>query len=281
MSGIYWLASYPKSGNTWFRAFLTTFLAEPGKPLDINDLIGGPISSCRQMFEQTVGCEAELFSHEEAEAMLPDVLTQQARADKNTRYQKTHHAYTKLPDGRMMLPTAVTKGAIYFVRNPLDVCVSLMHHNAIDAAEIVRRLNQPDHSLGSSTRRPHLQMRHFLGSWSEHVKSWIDQHDFPVHLMRYEDMKAKPVASFRAALSFLGFQSREDELLHAIERASFAKLRAQEEEKGFRDKPRRAQRFFREGRAGGWQEVLSRRQAEQILEAHAPVIARLGYDTAI
>ena len=94
-------------------------------------------------------------------------------------------------------------------------------------------------------------------------------------------MKAKPAASFRAALSFLGFQSREDELLHAIECASFAQLRAQEEENGFREKPRRAPRFFREGRAGGWQEVLSRRQAEQILEAHAPVMARLGYAPAI
>ncbi|MEJ2083836.1 MAG: sulfotransferase, partial [Acidobacteriota bacterium] len=38
MTGIVWLASYPKSGNTWLRAFLMNFL-DPGKrPVDINQL---------------------------------------------------------------------------------------------------------------------------------------------------------------------------------------------------------------------------------------------------
>ena len=38
MPGIIWLASYPKSGNTWLRAFLANYLQDPAEPLPINDL---------------------------------------------------------------------------------------------------------------------------------------------------------------------------------------------------------------------------------------------------
>ena len=38
MAGIIWLASYPKSGNTWLRAFLHNLLRDPGRPYDINKL---------------------------------------------------------------------------------------------------------------------------------------------------------------------------------------------------------------------------------------------------
>ena len=42
MSGIVWLASYPKSGNTWLRVLLTNYLRDTGEPADINHLLGGP-----------------------------------------------------------------------------------------------------------------------------------------------------------------------------------------------------------------------------------------------
>ena len=44
---IVWLASYPKSGNTWTRAFLTAYLGDEDQAVDINDLEGGPIASSR------------------------------------------------------------------------------------------------------------------------------------------------------------------------------------------------------------------------------------------
>ena len=45
---IVWLASYPKSGNTWLRAVLTSYLRDDGEPASINALIGGPVASDRE-----------------------------------------------------------------------------------------------------------------------------------------------------------------------------------------------------------------------------------------
>src|SRR5690606_3634079 len=65
MSGILWLASYPKSGNTWFRAFLTNLLREDDEPADINDLVGGPIAGSREPFDEAVGYDSGDLTEDE------------------------------------------------------------------------------------------------------------------------------------------------------------------------------------------------------------------------
>jgi len=51
-SGIIWLASYPKSGNTWLRIFLTNLRCDGEEPVNINELDGGPIASARALFDE-------------------------------------------------------------------------------------------------------------------------------------------------------------------------------------------------------------------------------------
>lgn len=58
MSGIVWLASYPKSGNTWLRVFLANSLRNAETPADINALETGHIASARNLFEELAGVEA-------------------------------------------------------------------------------------------------------------------------------------------------------------------------------------------------------------------------------
>ena len=55
MGGIYWLASYPKSGNTWFRAFLCNLQEDGEEPADINDLATGGIASARGWLDEVLG----------------------------------------------------------------------------------------------------------------------------------------------------------------------------------------------------------------------------------
>ncbi len=71
---IVWLASYPKSGNTWMRAFLSNYLADGDKPVDINSLdTGGPIASARTIFDEAVGVEASDLTQDEIERYRPRV----------------------------------------------------------------------------------------------------------------------------------------------------------------------------------------------------------------
>ena len=54
-------------------------------------------------------------------------------------------------------------------------------------------------------------------------------------------------------------------------------LKRQEDDKGFRERPKSAERFFRDGRAGQWKDVLSPAQVEQIVEDHREQMARFNY----
>jgi Sulfotransferase domain len=95
--------------------------------------------------------------------------------------------------------------------------------------------------------------------------------------MRYEDMLAKPQKTFGGLARHLLFKPSEDQLTDAVDRSSFERLREQEEKEGFRERPKQAERFFREGRAGRWKEVLTPEQVKRIVDAHGEQMTRFGY----
>lgn len=83
--------------------------------------------------------------------------------------------------------------------------------------------------------------------------------------------------SFGAAFSFLGIEVNLDRLEEAIHFSRFENLAAQEAEKGFRERPGLTQRFFRKGKVGDWQYVLSSDHAKRIIDDHGAVMRRFGY----
>ena len=91
-----------------------------------------------------------------------------------------------------------------------------------------------------------------LPGWSGHIASWLDQTDIPVHLVRYEDLQGRHRGIFPRALAFAGRRRRDEEIVRAVAFADFAELQRQEQDKGFRETPRRpGGLFFRRGEAGG------------------------------
>ena len=116
----------------------------------------------------------------------------------------------------------------------------------------------------------------------DRAASWLDQTDIPVHLVRYEDLQIDTVAMLRRALQFAGQAATDDEICRAVRFADFARLKQQEEEKGFREAPPQlGARFFRRGEAGGWRDELTPDQAARIVAAHGAVMRRLGYDATL
>jgi len=195
-------------------------------------------------------------------------------------YCKTHDAYHLTPSGEPLFPAAVTVGAIYVVRDPRAVAVSLASSKAEPIDRAIARMDDPDEMLSGSTARSHQHMRQRLLRWSEHVESWLAA-PFPVHLLRYEDMHADPHAAFSAAAAFLGLPRGREQIAAAIEASSFSRLQAREREAGFVERPRRMATFFRQGRTDGWRRELTPEQAARIVAAHGPVMRRLGYDVTL
>lgn len=276
MSAIVWLASYPKSGNTWLRVFLTNYLRNADAPADINALDSGPIASARSMFEELVGVEASDLTPAQIETLRPQVYRLMAAEAERTLFLKVHDAFTRNSDGAPLFPADATRGVIYILRHPCDVVVSYAHHNSQTLAQTIAQLNAATTCLANYENTLNIQLRQKLLSWSEHVGSWLES-GLNVHVMRYEDMLAQPVAAFGAAVRFLQLEYDVARLERAIEFSRFQELRAQETKNNFQERAPHAPNFFRQGKAGAWRETLSAAQVAAIVNAHADVMRRFGY----
>ena len=278
MGGIYWLASYPKSGNTWFRTVLANYLSTTREPVDINQLNTGSIASSRVWVDDVLGVDTADLTQDEIEELRPDVYrwTSNEAADK-VGYLKIHDAYSRRRDGRPLVDDVATLGAIYILRNPLDVVPSLANHNNVDIDTAIAQMADPEHCLSKSHNKLSSQLLQRIGTWSQHVESWVNASELKVITLRYEDMHAQPLESFGAAFSFFGIDVDLGRLKEAIVFSQFENLTAQEAEKGFRERPGRTERFFRKGKVGDWQYVLSSDHAKRIIDDHGAVMRRFGY----
>lgn len=278
--GLVWLASFPKSGNTWFRILLANLAAGDGGPADINALDrDGGIAGSRDTFEAATLLDSSLMPHDDIDALRPRVYDGLARDTVGLCWMKVHDAYTHLPGGEPLLGSAA-RAAVYLVRDPRDVAVSLAYHNSTSIDAAIALLNDPGGALCGGSAGPDSQLRQKLGGWSGHVASWLDQRSIPVHVTRYEDLKADTPAAFGAALEFVGDDAGSTDIERAVRHGDFQALQRREREAGFAERKPGASPFFRAGRAGAWREILSARQRTRIENANAEMMDRLGYARA-
>jgi hypothetical protein len=276
MGKIFWLASYPKSGNTWLRILLTNYLRNAEQPADINSLDGGPSASARQVFDDHVGLEASDLTQEQIERYRPFVYEKMSQQAKEPLFLKVHDAFTYTPYGYPLISKSATAGVIYLLRNPLDVAVSFAHHGASTVERMVQKMAEEDFAFVDNPQRLHTQLRQRLLSWSGHVRSWVDEPGLRVMVMRYEDLKADTMAVFRAIVRFCGLDVDQARIEKAVRFSQFEQAQKQEAQHGFSERMG-ADAFFRKGQVGAWREELSPELAQKMIADHGPVMQRFGY----
>lgn len=275
--GIFWLASYPKSGNTWFRTFLTNYQRDPEAPASINALNQTPIASARAILDDFLGVGTSELNQRDIDNNRRKIYEKLALSLPQNMYMKIHDSYHLSAKKEALFGGPGVKGAIYLLRNPLDVCVSFANHNSISPSQMVPLMNREQYSLARSFRGLNNQVRQWLKSWKGHALSWIDQTDIPVKVIRYEDMKQKPVETFMEAVNFLELPYDAERLKKAINFASFEKLQKQEQETTFREKPSQCASFFRKGKVGSWREALSVDEVNYLISYNRDFMQRFGY----
>ncbi|MBN2275194.1 MAG: sulfotransferase domain-containing protein [Bacteroidales bacterium] len=278
---IVWLASYPKSGNTWFRVFITALLHPEEPSVDINNMHPATIASSRQLFDELAGVPSADLTPSEIRNLRPFVYRRNALESEEIIYQKVHDVYALLPNGQTLFPADITRAVMYFIRNPLDVAVSFSHHLSAPIDKTISIMNNPDYAFCQRIDRLHNQLQQNLFTWSGHIKSWVDDSGLPVMVIRYEDMHKDPLKAFSGALAFIGLKKDQKEIETAVEQASFSNLKKQEEEKGFSEKSPGSDSFFRKGIVGDWKNVLSKEQVKRIVDAHGDMMKRFGYDVDV
>jgi hypothetical protein len=275
--GIIWIASYPKSGNTWTRTFLHNLAKiQSGEedPQDINEMNRFSTWEVnKQHYTRILGFEPSNDQRAEIAATRHRVHEFIAESLEGIVFVKTHNALVT-DRGYSTINIAVTSGAIYIVRNPLDVVISLAHHMGTSVDATINHMSVENMETSGSDRGVY----EVFGSWSQHVWSWTRKPHPALYVMRYEDILADPAKTFGGLARHLLLDPTRDQLREAIERSSFEKLQAQEKAAGFREKPKQAnQNFFREGRVGQWKEVLTPEQIDRIVRDHGEQMRRFAY----
>lgn len=273
MGNLIWLASYPKSGNTWMRAFLHNLMLNNDHPHSINnlgDLTGGDVEPER--YVTLAGKPAGELETNEIAALRVPVQAALAKEAVGSRFIKTHSALLEFA-GHPTINMAVTAGAIYIIRNPLDVVVSFSHHLGHPVDDVID-LMATDNSHTSTSDD---MMIDFIGSWSQHVESWTGKPNHRLHVVRYEDMLAGPYRSFSGVVKFLGLKASRQRIERAIKNSSFKVLQGQENKHGFRERSIHADMFFRTGRKDQWRDVLTADQVKRIVETQGAMMQKFGY----
>jgi len=273
MGALIWLASYPKSGNTWMRTFLHNLLRDAQEPVPLDRLdefcLGEAFRSWaephtdRPLEELPPGelARIRLLGQADMTKVFPDSV-----------FVKTHN-YLGTAHGYPLINMEVTAGAIYVVRNPLDVVLSARHHFNVDIDRMIGIMGSP---RGGSPMNEFL-MPEVFSTWSEHVRSWTARPSAQLFIVRYEDLLDDPLRHFGAVVRFLGLAPSSERLERAVRLSSFDSLKRLEKTYGFREKPTHAEAFFRAGKAGQWEEALSRDQVRRIISVHSQQMKRFGY----
>lgn len=274
---IIWLASYPKSGNTWFRVFLSNLLSDSASPVHINDLLETSISSNRSIIDSYLGIHSSELTVEEINDFRPQVFRRFSDEKEEIAYLKTHEAWTLNSRGYPIFPEEITKGVLYFIRNPLDVAISYSFHNDKSIDDTISILNNESAKLCERRDRLYIQTQQILTSWSNHVSSWTEDSKLPVHVIRYEDMLELPRESFMGAVDFLNLKYEESKIINAINNSSFDVLKKMETSDGFKERGIYSEAFFRKGKSYEWETQLTEAQIHEIIENHGKIMKKYGY----
>ena len=273
MGNIVWLASYPKSGNTWIRAFLANLIANRSEPVPLADLPRYAADEADpELFSALAGRPSAELGIDEIAALRPRVHAELARRANGTRFVKTHNMAGSY-DGHPLHDWQSSAGAIVVVRNPLDVAVSMTHHFGLTLDEAIARLGDDN----VATANDALFVSQILGSWSMHVKGWADMANASVLVLRYEDLLDKPAKHFAKVAKLVGLGQDRARIDRAVKHAGFQSLSGMEKKHGFVEATGKGARFFRKGRVNEWRETLSREQAQRVIDAHREQMQRFGY----
>jgi len=267
-----WLASYPKSGNTWLRCFFSALFYE--EKIDLNNLEFDEVFANQAIFSMLVKKDLADFNEYQLEIERRKVLDFYLKTKPSPYLLKIHDKYTlsssdDLPVFHTNRPTAI----IYIVRNPFDLTISFSKYLGLSVDEIIDRYVC---KTGATVFMNHRFPRQ-IGTWQEHLMSWKEQTEIPVIFIRYEDLKMYPYQNFKKILSFLSLDFTEEKIREAIKKSDFNTLKQMESMGGFRERLLADIPFFHSGEIDKGAKELSYTQKQKIKDQNKDAMKIFGY----
>jgi hypothetical protein len=281
---IVWLASYPKSGNTWLRAFITSLLSKSTGENSLENMRAIRAYPLTDDFYNLL----DDFSDFKKIAKNWETSQNIINLQKKIKILKTHHQLCKI-DNFLFTNYKNSLATIYVVRDPRNVITSLMHHYSLKNYDEALKFIFDEHRFsGRLDKKENLKRKTefptYISSWQNHFNSWKNfKKNFL--LIKYEDLINRPEKTFNKISKFLeiiiNIKITNEKINEAIIKSSFKNLKKTEEKFGFSEAPisdlNETKKFFNLGPKNDWKDLLPNQIRLEIEKKFQKEMMELGY----
>ena len=277
---IIWLASYPKSGNTWVRSLLSAYYYSKNGDFSFELLKNIGLYPQKKYFDIKINKPGEINSYW-------DISQKKIISKKKKIILKTHNSLLAL-NGKNFTKPEYTLGIIYIVRDPRNVVTSLKNHYDLDYEQSLDfMLNEKKYIYDIREKNDYSDF-HFLSSWSNHYKSWINNNLFKRMVIKYEDLEKNTYKTLKNLITYINglYQVNEKineiKINNCIKTTSFEILKYKEKKEGFSEnvyskKTKKKIDFFHLGSKNKWREVVPKEFHEKINNIFKEDLKNLKY----
>ena len=277
---IIWIASYPKSGNTWIRSFLAAYYFCKDGIFDIQNLSKIEDYPNKQFFKDIVK-DGEIHKHwEESQINICK--------NKKIKFLKTHNSLIKAFGNDFTHPK-YSLGVIYIIRDPRNVITSVKNHNDFKSYDEAFKFMKNENAVLSDYK--HLKnyaKTTIINSWRINYQSWLQNNFYRRMTIKYEDMVANPEQTFRDLIVFVNTICRFNDSFdlskfnNAMQSTSFKKLQNLEEQGKFSEnvysiKDKKKRKFFYQGPKNDWKINLNKELVEQMNHYYKEDLKKFNY----
>ena len=277
---IIWIASYPKSGNTYLRSFLASYYYSKDGNFSFNHLL---------KIHQFPNIKLSKFTPESKEEASKNwMFNQNSFFDRGTlNLIKTHNCLYPYKKNNFTSKNE-TIGAIYIVRDPRNLITSLKHHYSIDYEKAMELMLDKNSSLLEESHDKDFSNFTYLNSWSDHYNSWKNSSDFKTLFIKYEDLEKNKKEIFIKMINFINEITKNNEkinekkLFNSIRTTNFSTLKNKELNEGFEESvysknTGKKIKWFNLGFNNRWQKILPEDIKKKLNEIFKKNLDELNY----